>query len=382
MPHYLDYHSHYPIDPRVLLKLTSSFLSVDANPHSTHRHGIEARSSLEQAREQVASLIDARPSEIVFTSGATEANNLVFEGIATLLKDLGRTEVLVSSTEHASVLQSANQLEHKGFMVGVVPVTSDGLLDMRALVTMMSEKTGLVSVAAANHEIGTLQDLGAVSQAVRSRGALFHSDLAQAAGKLPVSAGLLDLASLSAHKLGGPTGVGAMYVRRRIRPKMTAHLRGGHQESGLRSGTVPVPLCVAFGEACEIASVEMASNAAHVYALRAVLVDGLLRIPGSYMNGSLDHRLPGNANVRFDGVDAEALVTYLQDIVSISTGSACSARSLEPSHVLLAIGLSRTQAESSIRIGLGPSTTGAIVADTVDAIASAVHALRSVRNRA
>jgi cysteine desulfurase len=381
-PIYLDYHSHSPIRPRVLETLIAAFSTVDANPHSTHWHGGAAHAAVEEGRSQVADLLGARGSEIVFTSGATEANNLALGGLADHLWGHGKRKVLVSAIEHASVIESARLLEAKGWVVGILPVHSSGQVDLEALVQSVDAKTGLVSMAWANHEIGVVQPMEEVSRIVHAVGALLHSDLAQIAGKLPITASILDMASVSAHKLGGPTGVGALYVARRLRSKLSAMIRGGGQEGGARSGTVAPPLCVAFGAACSLANAEMAEEAARLKSLRDSMWQRLSTLPGAVVNGDPERRLPGNLNIRFADVDGEALVLRLQDEVSLSTGSACSSKTLEPSPVLLAIGLSRQEAETSVRIGLGHGTTAGDVDAAIAAIEWAVTALRSTRRRA
>ncbi|ANT54817.1 cysteine desulfurase family protein [Mesorhizobium amorphae] len=381
MPHYFDYHAHAPIDPRVRDAMIRAFDEVDANPHSTHVHGTRAHASVEMARAQIARLLGARPSEIVLTSGATEANNLALIGVADRLEELGRMHLIVSGLEHPSVLEAAGALTKRGFEVVVVAPASDGAIGMEAIAARITAQTGLVSVGWANHEIGTIQDISGISALARAHGALMHSDLAQAAGKVPVDVGALDLASISAHKMHGPIGAGALFVARRLRAKMKPHLVGGGQESGLRSGTVSAPMAVAFGTACELASDELANEAVRVAALRDRLLAQLSSIPSIGVNGRLDRRLPGNLNLCIDGVDGEALVMSLREHLSISTGSACSAHSLEPSPVLLAIGLDKARAETAIRIGLGRFTTLQQVDEAAAFIASAVASLRSARNR-
>tara|TARA_R110000796_G_scaffold250870_1_gene381063 strand:+ start:599 stop:1747 length:1149 start_codon:yes stop_codon:yes gene_type:complete len=382
MPFYLDYHAHSPIDPRVLEKLIAAYHNFDANPHSSHGHGSAAYNALERGRTQVADLIAARPSEIVFTSGATEANNLAFFGVVEHLKSRGKSRIAISSIEHASISAAAQKLQSLGFEIDVLPVNKDGLIDLDSLEAVVTDATGLVSIAAANHEIGVVQPLAEISSILRRKDVLFHSDLAQMAGKLPAFASQLDLASLSAHKLSGPSGIGALYVRRLLKPKLRASIVGGGQESGLRSGSVAVPLCVAFGYACSIALAEMPDEAVRVARYRDHLLRSLGDIIGMEVNGTLEHRLPGNLNLRFEHVDGEALVFHIQDQLSISTGSACSAKTLEPSHVLLAIGLSRGQAECSVRIGIGRFTTEDEIENAATSIRCAVEELRSIRSRA
>lgn len=381
-PIYLDYHSHSPIEPRVQQLMMDAYAHADANPHSMHKHGRWAHAAVEEARSQVAGLLCCRNSEIVFTSGATESNNLALGGLLEYLQPLGKKRIAISAIEHASIIEKAGDLKRGGWIVDVLPVNKNGHLDLDALETVLDESTGLVSVAWANHEIGVVQPMDEISRIVHNNGALLHSDLAQMAGKLPVSTSLLDLASISAHKLGGPTGIGVLYVSRRLRSKLSPMLLGGGQEGGMRSGTLSPPLCVGFGAACEIAREEMAQESVRVARLRDRLRSRLLTLHGAALNGDDQARLPGNLNLRFEDVDGEALVLRLQEEVSLSTGSACSARTLEPSHVLLAIGLSRQQAETSVRIGLGHGTTAREIEEAADAIERAVAALRSTRRRA
>jgi cysteine desulfurase len=381
-PIYLDYHSHSPIEPRVMKAMMEAFASVDANPHSAHLHGEAAHRAVEVARGQLAELLGARSSEMVFTSGATESNNLALMGLEKHLSNSGRKRIVVSAIEHASVIESAKSLERKGWTVDAAPVHSSGLIDLDALAEMVDTGTGLVSIAWANHEIGVIQPIEEISRIVRAHGTLLHSDLAQIAGKLPISVGQLDLASISAHKMGGPTGVGALFVARRLRAKLEPIMFGGGQEGGARPGTSPAPMISAFGAACAIAHQGMAQEASRLRQLRDAMRERLLALPGSAMNGPIEPRLPGNLNIRFSDVDGEALVLRLQEQVSLSTGSACNSKTLEPSHVLLALGLSRRDAETSIRIGLGHGTTAGDVETAVQAIERAVEVLRSTRRRA
>ncbi|MEA8483105.1 cysteine desulfurase family protein [Pseudomonas aeruginosa] len=381
MPVYLDYHAHSPIDPRVLDAFVSACRLFDANPHSAHLHGSAAYKAVEEGRISVGDLLGAKPSEIVFTSGATEANNLALLGLEDFLRKQGRSRVAISSIEHPSILQAAAALGERGFVVDILPVNRDGLIDLEVASKIITHETGVVSVSAANHEIGVIQPIERISTIARACGAIFHSDLAQMAGKRPVSLEALDLASFSGHKLCGPAGIGALYVKRLIKPKIKPLLIGGGQESGVRSGTVPAALCIAFGEACAIAAKEMFSESSRITKLRDNLLEQLLKLPGSQVNGSLDARLPGNINIRFDDVDGEALAFSLQSQISISTGSACNARSLEPSAVLLAMGLTKPQAESSVRIGIGRFTTQEEIDEAARAMRTAVIELRAIRSR-
>ncbi|MCR9194591.1 MAG: cysteine desulfurase [Hyphomonas sp.] len=285
MPYYFDYHAHAPIDPRVKDAMMRAFDNVDANPHSTHIHGTHAYDGVERARAQIAQLLGAKPSEVVLTSGATEANNLAFAGMADHFDAQGRNQLLVSSIEHASVSEAAGSLKKRGFEVVMVPPEPDGRITAETFASRISPRTGLVSVGWANHEIGTVQDISAISKLARSHGALVHSDLAQAAGKVAVDAKLLDLASVSAHKMHGPVGIGALFVTRRLRAKMKPHLIGGGQEGGLRSGTVSAPMATGFGTACELSSAEFVDEAERVSSLRDKLLHRLSSIPDSSVNG-------------------------------------------------------------------------------------------------
>jgi cysteine desulfurase len=325
--------------------------------------------------------VGARESEIVFTSGATESNNLALDGLADHFLANGRQQILVCAIEHPSVLAPADRLERRGFQVRRVPVGPDGRLDLVALSALLEAPTALVSVAGANHEIGTVQPLARISTLVRGHGALLHADLAQAAGKIPIDAADLDLASLSAHKLGGPFGVGALYIARELRGRFRGSIAGGGQEGRARSGTLSPPLCIAFGAACEIATRERAQEAERIGQLKDRLYEMLHLAGGVQLHGPIEDRLPGNLNLGFDDVDGEALVLHVRDALSISTGSACTATSLEPSPVLLAIGLGVEAAEQAIRIGLGRATTPVEVEAAGHALIAAVQQLRATRRR-
>lgn len=380
-PLYLDYNAHAPIDPLVLGRMTKAYEELDANPHTSSMEGEAALGAVTEARGEVAKLIGGRPGDIVFTSGATEANNLVLLGIADHLEAQGRRTIVVSVAEHPSVLRAADYLGARGYDVRRAPLRRDGQLDLKCLDVLLDHTVGLVSVAAVNHEIGAVQPIAEIASRVRAVGALLHSDLAQAAGKVCLDATWFDLGSLSAHKLSGPTGIGALYVSRPLRRVMRALQLGGGQEGDLRSGTLSAPLCVGFGVACTMARQAMPEEQARVAKLRDRLLSGLMRLDGVEVNGGLRHRLPGNLNVSIRGVDAEALVLRVRPQLSIATGSACTAQSLEPSHVLLALGLSREDAESAVRISLGRFTTEGEVDLAVDILVEAVEALRRVARR-
>lgn len=372
-PIYLDHQAHAPIDPRVAEFLYDAFVELDANPHSSHATGERVRRAVDQARQHVAALVCAEPQEIVFTSGATEANNLALIGLADRLRQVARPRIVVSAGEHPSVLAAAAA---SGLRIEVAPLASTGMIDLAALDRVLAGGAGLASVAWANHEVGSVQPMAAVAERVRSAGALVHSDLAQAAGKVPVDAAHLDLGSVSAHKLGGPMGVGALVVRRTLRRHVRPIMHGGGQEAGIRPGTVPAPLCAAFGEACRLALAELTERAGHVGALRDRLLEVLRGVGGLVVNGGPE-RLPGNLNVSFESVDGEALAMRLRNEVAISTGSACSSSSLEPSPVLAAIGVTGARAEGAVRISLGPTTTAEDIDVAATRIVCAVAALRA-----
>lgn len=378
-PIYLDHHAHALLDPRVAAVLADALTRFDANPHSLHAPGAAAHQAVEAARSEIAALIGCASGEVIYTSGATEANNLAISGMVAHCASLGRPRVLVGAGEHPSVLAAAD--EACGATAERIPLRPTGQVDIDALDAMLGPDVGLVSIAAANHEIGTIQGLPLIAERVRRAGALLHSDLAQAAGWIAVRSELLDLASLSAHKLGGPTGIGALMIRRRLRRHLRPQSHGGGQEHGARAGTVPVALCVAFGTACNLVAAEREEAVARVAALRDSLRDQLEQVGGFAMNGGAD-RLPNNLNASFDGVDGEALILRIRDQVSASTGSACTSQSLEPSHVLTAIGLLDARAQGAIRLGLGKSTSSRDVEAAGEAIIDAVRTLRAMSRRA
>lgn len=376
-PLYLDYHATTPVDARVLEAMLPYFGERFGNPHSRqHAWGWEARDAVENARAQVAALINASPAEIVFTSGATESSNLALRGVVG--GGGGRRHVITVATEHKSVLDVCRGFEADGGSITVLGVDSGGILDPDALTRALRPDTGVVSVMAANNEIGTLQPMAAIGAIVREHGALFHTDAAQAAGKIPldVRAMNIDLLSLTAHKFYGPKGCGALFVRRaKPRLALTPQVTGGGQENGLRSGTLNVPGIVGLGRAAEICRLEMEEESARLAALRDRLLDGLrARLPGLRVNGTLERRLPHNLHVSFEGIEGEALLMALGDL-AVSTGSACSSGSQAPSHVLQAIGATSQRAGASIRFGLGRSTTEAEVDFAIERLTLVVTAL-------
>lgn len=383
LPIYLDNQASTPVDPRVLEAMMPYFTIDYGNPHSeSHVYGRRAMAAIDAARAEVAALIHADPREIVFTSGATEANNLALKGAAHFAREhqtgAARDHIVALQTEHKCVLESCAALEREGFRVTYLPVAENGLVSLDTLATAIGEQTLIVSVMAAHNEIGVIQPLAEIGALCRSKGALLHTDAAQALGKIPldVEAMKIDLMSLSGHKLYGPKGVGALYVRRRPRVRLTPLIDGGGQERGVRSGTLPTPLCVGFGKACAVAAAEMGEEAKRLKSLRERLQSSLQRrVPGLVVNGDLDHRLPGSLNVSVPGTIAPDLIEACAAI-AISTGSACTSASIEPSYVLRALGLSDERANASVRLGLGRFTTEADVDFAADAIAAAATRLR------
>lgn len=379
---YMDYHATTPVDPRVLETMLPYFTERFGNASSrNHGFGHEAAAAVEAAREQVAALLGATPKEIVFTSGATESNNLGVKGAARAFRDRGDHLVTVA-TEHKSVLDPVRALEREGFRATILPVGRDGLLDPDLVRQSITDKTILVSVMAANNEVGVLQPIGEIGRIAKEKGVLFHTDAAQAAGKEPIDveqAGI-DLLSLSAHKLCGPKGAGALYVRRRNpRVRLDPILDGGGHEGGLRSGTLNVPGIVGLGMACEVARRERDAERARVGRLRDRLRESIvLRLDGVSQNGHPGRRLSGNLHLSFAGVEGEALLLALKDVVAVSTGAACTTGNLEPSHVLKALGVGEALAHASIRFGLGRFTTEAEVDEVADRVVSEVRRLRSM----
>jgi cysteine desulfurase len=379
-PLYLDYHATTPVDPRALEAMLPYFSRDFGNPASRqHAFGWMAMDAVDRARGQVAALIGASASEIVFTSGATESNNLAIKGIAEACRDRG-DHVITVSTEHRSVLDSCKRLEAGGWRVTRLAVDRDGVIDLAALEAAMTDRTVLVTVMAANNEIGVLQPLSEIGAIVHARGALLHTDAAQAVGKVPVDvrAAGIDLLSLTGHKMYGPKGAGALFVRRqKPRLPLACQVDGGGHENGLRSGTLNVPGIVGLGRAAEICREEMATESARLGALRDRLLTGLRsNLEGVRVNGSLTSRLPHNLHVSFDGIEGEALLMALGDL-AVSTGSACSSGSQAPSHVLEAIGAVGDRASASIRFGLGRPTTEAEIDFAIDRVSTVVRSLRA-----
>ncbi len=382
LPIFMDYHSTNPVDPRVLDEMLPYFTEKFGNAASrSHAFGWTAEESVEYARERIAKLIGAQSEkEIVFTSGATESDNLAIKGVAEFYKDKGN-HIITTVLEHKAVLDTCKRLEKEGFVVTYLGVGKDGIVDPDAVKNAMTEKTILVSVMLANNEIGTIQPLAEIGKLTRARGVLLHSDAVQGVGKTPfdVNAMNVDLASITAHKMYGPKGVGALYVRRsKPRVRISAQMDGGGHERGNRSGTLNVPSIVGFGKAAEIMRLEGADESKKIFALRERLRARFEKeLDEVYVNGSLEHRLAGNLNISFEFVEGEGLMMAIKD-VAVSSGSACTSASLEPSYVLRALGVGDELAHSSIRFGLGRFNTEEEVDYVADLVIAKVKKLRDV----
>ncbi|KAG5982783.1 hypothetical protein E4U55_001389 [Claviceps digitariae] len=380
-PIYLDMQSTTPVDPRVLDAMIPFYVGVYGNPHSrTHAYGWESEKAVEVARGHIASLIGADPKEIIFTSGATESNNMSIKGVARFFGRSGKkNHIITSQTEHKCVLDSCRHLQDDGFEITYLPVQKNGLVSMADLEAAMKPETALVSIMAVNNEIGVIQPMEEIGKLCRSKKIFFHTDAAQAVGKIPldVNAMNIDLMSISSHKIYGPKGIGACYVRRRPRVRLDPIITGGGQERGLRSGTLAPPLVVGFGEACRIAKEEMKYDTQRVKYLSDRLLKGLLSLEHTNQNGDEKAFYPGCVNVSFAYVEGESLLMALKDI-ALSSGSACTSASLEPSYVLRALGNSDESAHSSIRFGIGRFTTEAEIDYVLKAVQERVNFLREL----
>jgi len=379
-PIYLDYQSTTPCDPRVLEKMLPYFCEHFGNPHSrTHLYGWEAEAAVEEARAQIAALLNADPREIIFTSGATESNNTALKGVMKFYKDQ-KNHLITCVTEHKCVLDTARHLEQDGFKVTYLPVQQNGLIDLDQLKDAITDQTAIVSIMAVNNEIGVIQPLREIGEICRERGIFFHTDAAQAVGKIPLDLEELkiDLLSLSGHKLYGPKGVGALYVRRKPRVRLHALMNGGGQERGMRSGTLSPALCAGLGEACRLAGLEMEFETARIGKMRDRLYKGLQEnLDEIYLNGDLNQRIVGNLNISFAYVEGEGLMMGLKGL-ALSSGSACTSSSLEPSYVLHALGVEDELAHTSLRIGLGRFTTDTDVDTALEKIITQVKRLREM----
>jgi cysteine desulfurase len=381
LPIYLDYSATTPVDPRVAEKMCDC-LTLEGNfgnPASrSHPFGWTAEKAVEDARLHVAALIGADPKEIVWTSGATESDNLALKGVAQFYQKKGK-HLVTLKTEHKAVLDTCRQLEREGFAVTYLDVESNGLVDLERFRAALRPDTVLASVMHVNNEIGVIQDIGALGEICRARGVLFHVDAAQSPGKVPIDVGELkvDLMSLSAHKVYGPKGIGALYVRRKPRVRLNAQMHGGGHERGMRSGTLPTHQIVGMGEAFRLARAEMAAESERILMLRNRLLDGLRDIEETYVNGDLQHRVAGNLNVSFNFVEGESLIMALNDL-AVSSGSACTSASLEPSYVLRALGRQDELAHSSLRFSIGRFTTAAEVDYVIENVRKQVARLREL----
>ncbi|MEI9748263.1 IscS subfamily cysteine desulfurase [Moellerella wisconsensis] len=381
LPIYLDYSATTPVDPRVAEKMMKCLTmdGVFGNPASrSHRFGWQAEEAVDIARNQIAELVNADPREIVFTSGATESDNLAIKGAANFYQKKGK-HIITCKTEHKAVLDTCRQLEREGFEVTYLAPESNGLIDLSKLEAAMREDTILVSIMHVNNEIGIVQDIATIGELCRSRGIVFHVDATQSVGKLPIDLAVLkvDLMSFSAHKLYGPMGIGALYVRRKPRIRLEAQQHGGGHERGMRSGTLPVHQIVGMGEAYRIAKAEMAEESEHLRQLRLRLWNGIQDIEEVYLNGDLENGAPHILNVSFNYVEGESLMMSLKDL-AVSSGSACTSASLEPSYVLRALGMNDELAHSSIRFSFGRFTTEEEIDYAIVQIHKAIEHLRAL----
>jgi cysteine desulfurase len=356
--------------------LTNDF----GNPHSrSHSFGWKAEELVEISRKQVADLIGADPKEISFTSGATESNNIAIKGVANFYKTAGKNHIITVATEHKCVINSARDLEQQGCEVTFLPVEQNGLIDLKKLEAAITDKTCLVSIMAVNNEIGVIQSIKEIGALCRSRGVFFHTDAAQAFGKIPLNVDEMniDLMSISAHKIYGPKGIGALYIRRKPRVRIKSIISGGGQERGIRSGTVATFLAAGFGKAAEIAKNEMKKDYDHTKKLSDKFYNEIMAIPKVYLNGDHKHRIPGNLNLSFAGIEGESFIMAIKDL-AVSSGSACTSASLEPSYVLHSLGVSEDLSHTSIRFGIGRFTTEAEVDYAINLISQKVDKLRAL----
>lgn len=378
-PVYLDYAATTTVDKRVAEKMIPYLTETFGNPASnSHAFGWEAEEAVEKARADIAALINADPKEIVFTSGATESDNLAIKGAANFYKTKGKHLITVK-TEHKAVLDTMRELERQGFEVTYLGVQENGLIDLEELKAAIRDDTILVSVMWVNNEIGVVQDIPAIGEICRERKIIFHVDAAQACGKVPVDveAAKVDLLSMSGHKVYGPKGIGALYVRRKPRVRLEAQMHGGGHERGFRSGTLPTHQIVGMGEAFRIAKEELAQDTAHYLKLRDIFLKGIEGIEEVYINGDLEHRVPNNLNVSFNFVEGESLIMAVKEL-AVSSGSACTSASLEPSYVLRALGRNDELAHSSLRITFGRMTTEEEVQFAAELIKSKIGKLREL----
>jgi cysteine desulfurase len=381
-PIYFDYQSTTPLDKRVFEAMTPYFLDKIGNPHSrNHIWGFEAEDAIEEARYQIAKVIKADLKDIIFTSGATESNNLTLKGVMDFYSQNNKNHVIVSKIEHKCILSTAHYLEEKGFKVTYLPVKENGIIDLDVLKSAITDKTALVSIMAVNNEIGVIQPLVEIGKICREKGVFFHTDAAQAIGKIHIDVNLMniDLLSISGHKMYGPKGIGALYIRRKPRVKLLPQIHGGGQERGLRSGTLATPLCVGLGKACEIIEKEIDKDIEHAKELQKMFLDGLNgSLEKIYLNGDLEQRVANNLNISFAGVEGESLLLGINNKIAVSSGSACTSSSLEGSYVLRALGVEEDLAHTSIRIGFGRFTTKEDVKIALNCLIQRVKKLREI----
>ncbi len=382
-PVYLDYQSTTPIDPRVIAVITKSFQEDYGNPHSrTHSFGWKAEEVIENARNQVAEVIKADSREIFFTSGATESNNIAIKGVAKFYESQ-KKHIITVATEHKCVINSCRDLEQEGFRVTFLPVKNDGLIDITTLKEAICEDTVLISVMAINNEIGTIQPLAEIGKLCKEKNIFFHTDAAQAFGKIPldVEALNIDLMSISAHKIYGPKGVGALYIRRKPRVRIRPLFSGGGQERGIRSGTAPTSIIAGFGEASRIANLEMTKDYEHIKKLSHKFFNGIMEEKSIYLNGPAlekeNERYIGNINLSFAGIEGESMIMAIKDL-AVSSGSACTSSSLEPSYVLHSLGVAEELSHTSIRFGIGRFTTEEEVDFAINLVRSKIQKLREL----
>ncbi|MDC0344774.1 IscS subfamily cysteine desulfurase [Alphaproteobacteria bacterium] len=377
---YLDYQATTPCDPRVLEEMLPYFSEHFGNPHSrNHLYGWKVEDAVETAREQIAALIGSDQRDVVFTSGATESNNIAIKGVAGFYGK-EKNHIITCQTEHKCVLNSCRHLEQEGYKVTYLPVQENGLIDLEVLAAAITDKTCLVSIMMVNNEIGVIQPVADIGKLCRERGVFFHTDAAQAVGKIPVDveAMNIDLLSLSGHKFYGPKGVGALYVRRKPRVRLKALMSGGGQERGIRSGTLPTPLCVGIGHAAALAKAEMTDESKRLQELQDKMIKSFQdQLEAVHLNGDAVQRVPGNINISFAHVEGEGLMMGIKDL-AVSSGSACTSASLEPSYVLRSLGVDDEMAHSSLRMGIGRFTTEKDVDYAVKRIVTEVNRLREM----
>lgn len=381
LPIYLDYQSTTPLDPRALEKMMPYLTNKFGNPHSrSHSFGWEAEEAVEIARKQIANVIRANPKEIIFTSGATESNNMAIKGVAHFYKSQGKNHIITANTEHKCVLDACRHLEQEDFEVTYMPVKEDGLVDLKLLEKLIKDTTLLISIMSINNEIGVIQPIKEIGAICKKHGVFFHTDAAQAFGKIPMDVNdmNIDLMSISSHKFYGPKGIGALYLRRKPRVRLEPLINGGGQERGLRSGTLSPPLAVGMGAAAEIAQKEMIEERKHLQKLFDKFYKEIVaNIPDVFINGHRTKRWPGNLNLSFSYIEGESLILSIQDL-AVSSGSACTSASLESSYVLKALGVAEELAHTSIRFGLGRFTTEDEIDHAIKVIKNSIQKLREM----